>query len=772
MTHHWLRKIAAVTLVGVTLFVPPHTAMSQQLSPTVSQGDRIAKITITGNQRIESSTILSYLSISEGSEFSQYDVDAGLKTLFATGFFVDVKMAPQSLAPGQVELLVNVMENPIINKVAFEGNIHIADKELEPELELKSRSIFTRTKVQNDVKRLLDIYRRAGRFSAKVEPKVIQLDQNRVDLVFEIDEGVVTSIRKISFIGNKNFSSGTLEDVIRSEESSWYKFLSNDDKYDPDRLQYDQELLRRFYMSEGYADFQVKSAFAELTPDKDAFYITFTIEEGNQYNFGEVKVNSAIKGIDSADLEKQITTKAGGTFSSKEMESSIDALTKRLGDQGYAFVDVAPETKRDPEKKIIDLSFNIKESPRVYVERVNIAGNVRTRDEVLRREFRLAEGDAFSTSRLARTEQRLKNLGFFEKVDITTVPGSSPDKTVINVNVQEKSTGEISLGAGFSTVDGAIADFGIKENNLLGRGQNLRFKGLIGTRRQQYDIGFTEPYFLDRELAAGFDLFKTTQDLRSESSFDRDTNGGALRMGYALTEHLQHTLRYRYQETSISNIREGASRYVKEQAGTTTNSSVSQTFVLEDRDNKFAPTNGYFLQLTQEFAGLGGSTKYISHEAKGGYYLPLGDQWTLQFLGSGGLIKGLGEDVRIQDRFFLGGNDLRGFENAGVGPRDSKTLDALGGNMYWTGTTELHFPIGLSEDLGFTGALFVDAGSLWDVDATGADIVDSSTARVSTGIGLLWSSPFGPIRIDIAKALVKEDSDQTQSFHFSFGTKF
>jgi outer membrane protein insertion porin family len=748
------------------------TVVLAQTAGTVSAEARIGTVEIKGNQRIEPSTILSYLGVSQGSSYSQYDIDTGLKNLFATGFFADVNLDTSSPSPDRVNIVVNVVENPIINRIAFEGNVHKDDKDLEAELELKPRAIYTRTKVQNDVKRVLDIYRRSGRFSATVNPKVITLDQNRVDLVFEVEEGTITKIQNVSFIGNTEYSDRTLEKIIRSSETVWYKFLSDDDKYDPDRLQYDQELLRRFYTSEGYADFQVKSAIAELTPDKDAFYVTFTIEEGKKYQFGEVNVSTSVKGLDSEELKKKLTTVSGEHFSSKEMESSIESLTKELGDKGYAFVDINPETKRDPEKQTISLNYNIKEGPRVYVERINIIGNVRTIDDVIRREFKLAEGDAFSTSRLARTEQRLKNLGFFEKVDIQTKPGSAPDRTQIDVNVQEKSTGEITLGAGFSTVDGAVADIGIKESNLLGRGQNLRFKGTIGTRRQQYDIGFTEPYFLDRELAAGFDLFKINQDLRTESSFDRNTTGGALRVGYALSEHLQHTLRYRLQQTDITNIREGASRYIREQGGVTTNSSISQIFTWEDRDNRFAPTDGYFLQFTQEYAGIGGNTNYLSHEFKGGYYIPFGNQWTLQFLGSGGHILGVGEKVRIQDRFFLGGNDMRGFENSGVGPRDKKTTDALGGNTYYTATSELHFPVGLTDDLGFTGAVFVDAGSLWDVEDSGADIVDNSKPRFSAGVGLLWSSPFGPIRIDFAKALIKEDVDQTQNFHFSFGTRF
>ncbi|MEI6730561.1 MAG: outer membrane protein assembly factor BamA, partial [Pseudomonadota bacterium] len=414
-------------------------------------GSIIGAIKVQGNQRIENATVISYLNLKEGDKFSSSDIDAALKSIFATGFFSDAKIMPQTSSNGKVDLVVEVVENPIVDKIGFEGNDAVEEKDLQGELELKTRATYTKTKLQSDVKRILDIYRRGGRYSAQVTPKIIQLDQNRVDLVYEIVEGPVARVQKIAFIGNENFEADKLAKIIRTEESRWYKFLSSDDKYDPERLQYDQELLRRFYASEGFADFQVKSAIAELSPAKDAFYLTFAIEEGQKYNFGKVNIESALKGADISEVEKNLLTKPDTIYNATAVESSIDALTKELGNQGFAFVNIEPKLNRNPEQKIIDLTYDIKEGPRVYVEKINIIGNVRTLDEVVRRELRLAEGDPYSTAKISRSEQRLNNLGFFEKVKISSEQGTSPDKTVINVEIKEKSTGEISLGGGFST---------------------------------------------------------------------------------------------------------------------------------------------------------------------------------------------------------------------------------------------------------------------------------------------------------------------------------
>jgi len=767
---------SATMLAGEAAAKPAHKAKhaakpapQQSTAPAadVAPG-AISAIDVEGNQRIESATVLSYLGIPVGSRIGQKDIDNGLKNLYATGFFADVKL----LREGN-RLLVKVVENPAISKVAFEGNEKIETKDLEKEVVLKPRSIYSRDQVQSDVKRILDIYRRSGRYNATVEPKIIQQDQNRVDLVYEISEGPIARVQKISFIGNEQFDDASLQKAIRTEETRWYKFLTDNDKYDSDRLQFDQELLRRFYNNEGFADFQVKSANAELSPNKDSFYLTFVVEEGPKYTFGDIKVVNQLEGKDKPDLEDMITSKKGNDYDASKVEETIDAMTRELGNHGYAFVNIQPKLDRDREKKIANVSYTIKPGPRVYVERINITGNIRTLDEVLRREFRLKEGDPYNTSKLQRSEQRLNNLGFFEKVDIKNHQGSAPDKTVIDVDVKEKSTGEINIGAGYSTTDGVLGDFGVSEHNLLGRGQELRTNFVLAARRKQAELGFTEPYFLDRELAAGFDLYRTYQDFSRESSYVSDVKGVNLRASYALLEKLQHTFYYSVHENTIKSVPTTASAFIQLQAGTNVTSAVGQTFTYDERDNKFTPTKGYFASITQEAAGLGGDSKYLKHEVKGAYYYPVAPKWTASIGGTGGYIFGLGsQKVRINDRFFVGGDDLRGFQNAGVGPRDITTRDSLGGDKYYTATAELRFPLGLPEELGVSGAVFSDAGSLWDSDDSGPSVFDKNSLRASGGAGIIWASPFGPIRIDYAHAFLKENPDLTENIRFSFGTKF
>ncbi len=768
---HHRHPVLLALLLSSALTVPAYAAPAADKQPAASATSgtgAISGIAIQGNERVEGRTIISYLGMKPGDPFNKTNIDNGLKNLFATGFFADVKL----LRSGST-LIVRVVENPVISKIAFEGNDRIEEEDLEKEVELKARSIYSRDKVQNDVKRILSIYRRSGRYNATVEPKVIQQSQNRVDLVYEIDEGPLARVEKITFIGNEQFSSSTLREAVRTEETRWYKFLSDNDKYDPDRLQYDQELLRRFYVNEGYADFQVKSAHAELSPGKDAFFITFVVQEGVQYDFGEVKVTSELKDKQKPDFSGMITTKTGKTYDASKVEETIDAMTKELGNRGYAFVDIQPKLERNRAKKVANLTYVIKPGPRVYVERINITGNVRTLDEVVRREFRLTEGDPYNSSKLQRSEQRINNLGFFEKVTIKNEPGSAPDKTVVNVDVQEKSTGEINLGAGYSTTDGIIGDFGIRESNLMGRGQELKTRFTLASRRKQAELGFTEPYFLNRELSAGFDIYRVRQDFLSESSYNSDVTGLTLRTGYTLQEKLQHAINYTIRQSKITDVRVDASRFIRDQEGNNIASSVGHAFTYDDRDNKFNPNKGYYLRFSEEVAGLGGNSKYLKHELKGSYYYPVSSKWTLGVLGAGGYVFGLGgRDVRINDRFFLGGDDLRGFRNAGIGPRDTTSLDALGGNAYYTATAEVKFPLGLPEELGITGAAFSDVGSLWGADDSGAGVFDERSPRVSVGAGILWASPFGPIRIDFAKALVKENLDETENVRFSFGTRF
>ena len=728
----------------------------------------VSDVVIEGSQRIETNTILSYLGIKRGDTVGPYELDQGIKDLFSTGFFSDVNLSMSE----DGKLLVSIVENPMINRVEFEGNDQLKDEELAKEIQLKPRVIYTRNKIQSDVSRLLEIYQRSGRFNAKIEPKLIMRPQNRVDIIFEVEEGPVARIADIRFIGNKTFSSSDLQEVIRSTEECWYCFITDFDKYDPDRLSFDQELLRKFYTTQGYADFQVKTAIAELTPDKRQFYVTFTIDEGRQYTLNSVEFKSSIAGTDSDALRSKVLTLAGDQYNSDAIETSIDNLVSEMGNQGYAFVDIDPELKRDEKKGTIDLTYQINEGPRVYVERIDIKGNVRTLDEVVRREFRIAEGDPFSTEKLQRTEQRLKNLGFFESVKLSNRPGSAPDKTAVDVEVAEASTGEITLGAGFSTVDGLLADFGIREKNLLGRGQDLRLHAMLAAERQQFDLGFTEPYFLNRELAAGFDLFKTTQDFREESSFDRESTGGKLRMGYTISEKLRHDVYYSFAETSITDVDPLASRFIRDQQGTNITSLVGQSLTYDSRNNRFDPTGGYLIGVDFDVAGLGGDSKFLRPELRSSYYHNFAPDWTLMLAGIGGYMFPLDDTILIQDRFFVGNRNMRGFDDAGIGPRDLSTGDALGGNVYYVATIEQSFPLGLPEELGFRGAFFSDVGSLYDVDDSGPTVADDPSIRAAVGVGVSWRSPFGPVRLDLSKAVLKEDYDVEELFRFSFGTRF
>jgi outer membrane protein insertion porin family len=738
------------------------------LSLAGDQRQVVSAVAVEGSQRIETETILSYLGIKTGDTVGRYELDQGIRDLFSTGFFSDVDLQMTS----DNTLKVVVTENPMINRVEFEGNDQLKDEDLLKEIQLKPRVIYTRNKIQSDVARLLEIYQRSGRFDAKIEPKLIIRPQNRVDVIFEINEGPIARIADIRFIGNKTFSSSDLMEVIRSTEECWYCFLSDFDKYDPDRLSFDQEMLRKFYTTQGFADFQVKTAIAELTPDKRQFYITFTIDEGRQYTLSSVEFKSSLVGAKSEALRSKVLTAPGDQYNSDAIETSIDNLVAEMGNQGYAFVDIDPQLKRDEKKGTIELTYEVKEGPRVYVERIDIKGNVRTLDEVVRREFRVAEGDPFSTEKLQRTEQRLKNLGFFESVKLSNRPGSAPDKTAVDVEVAEASTGEISLGAGFSTVDGMLADFGIREKNLLGRGQDLRLHAMLAAERQQFDLGFTEPYFLNRELAAGFDLFKTTQDFREEASFDRESTGGKLRMGYTISENLRHDLYYSFAETTIRNVNPLASRFIRDQQGTNVTSLVGQSLTYDSRNNRFDPTAGYLLGLDFDVAGLGGDSKFLRPEVRGSYYLNFAPDWTLMLAGIGGYMYPLDDSILIQDRFFVGNRNMRGFDDAGIGPRDLSTGDALGGNIYYVTTIEQSFPLGLPEELGFRGAVFSDIGSLYDVDDSGPTVADDPSIRAAVGVGVSWRSPFGPVRLDLSQAVLKEDYDVEELFRFSFGTRF
>ncbi len=725
-------------------------------------------IRVVGNQRIEADTVRSYMLIGVGDRFDLQRVDRSLKALYATGFFADVTIRREGNA-----LVVRVVENPVINRLVFEGNKKIDDETLVAEVRLRPRIVYTRSRVQADVQRIVQLYQRSGRFAASVEPKVIQQPANRVDLIFEINEGEVTGIRKINFIGNMEFSDSKLRSAIATKEEVWYRFFATDDTYDPDRLTFDRELLRRFYFARGYADFRVVSAVAELTQDRKAFFVTFSVEEGEKYEFGVIDVVTELKALDLESVRDTLDTKTGDTYNAELVEDTVQDLTFEVGKLGYAFVDVRLRTKRDREARTIDVTFEINEGPRVYVERINISGNTRTIDKVIRREFRLAEGDAFNAARLRRSRQRIRALGFFEKVNVDQREGSASDQIVIDVDVEERSTGELTFGLGFSTVDVFLGDVRIRERNLRGKGQDLAAAITLSARRQRFDISFTEPYFLERNLSAGFDIFLSQSDFTEFSAFDQRTVGTKLRSSFPLTELVRLGLSYEIRNDLVQDVAADASRFIKDQEGSTTTSSVGYTLTLDRRDDRRDPTSGYVVKVAQDLAGLGGNVRFVRSIVNSAYYYPWAEGWVTRIGFEGGHIMGIGKDIRISNRFFIGGERVRGFDTGGIGPRDRLTDDALGGTRYYVGKLEQRFPLGLPRELGILGRVFTDLGSLSDADVrdmTGID--DSRSIRVTAGFGLSWRSPLGPIAIDWAVPIVKQSFDKTEVFRFSFGTRF
>lgn len=761
-------RFTSVLLAGLLLLSGLSvTSAAHAQSYAQPTGQRINEIRVLGTERIEPSTVLTYMDVRVGDSMTEETLDRALKSLFGTGLFADVTMRQK----GNV-LEVTLLENPVINEVAFEGNDKISDDDLMAEVQARPRQVLTRNKIQSDVNRLYQVYQRNGRFSVNIDPKIIKLDQNRVNLVFEVTEGEVTVVKGIRFVGNEAYDDDKLQSEITTKEDRWYRFMSTDDRYDPDRIKYDEEQLRKFYLSQGYADFRVVSSAAELSKDRDEFYVTFMIEEGKRYHVGDVKISSSLRNFDATVLVPEITFSEGDWYDADAVEKSVEKLTAALETHQFLFVNIRPDVNRDREKMIVNITFQITETPPVYVERIDVNGNVRTLDKVIRREFSLAEGDPFNKTKLSKSEQNIKDLNYFETVSVKAEQGSAPDKAVVAVDVAEKSTGELSVGAGFSTADGPLADFRIRERNFLGKGQDVTLAATVAGERTEFDFSFTEPYFFDRDFSAGFDLFHITRDLQDESSYDQRRTGGALRVGYPLSEHWRQGLRYRYEQNEISNVDTDASRFIRDQRGERITSAISQRLTYDDRDSVQFPTNGLSAWLDTEWAGLGGDASYLSGTLGASYYYPVADRWVFNVLGEGGVISGLSEDVAINERYFLGGGTLRGFERAGVGPRDPLTDDSLGGNYFYRGSAELSFPLGMPEEMGILGHAFTDFGSLWDLDESDPTILDENTIRAAAGVGVSWRSPMGPVRADVAVPYSHENYDREELFRFSFGTRF
>jgi outer membrane protein insertion porin family len=796
----------------------------------------VSSIVVEGNRRVEADTIRSYFRPGPGGRLGPEQEDEGLKALVATGLFADVRISHSGN-----RIVVTVAENPVINRVAFEGNKKAKDEQLLAETQSKPRGTLSRPTVQADVQRIIEIYNRSGRFDVTVTPKIIELPNNRVDLVFEIKEGDKTGIKDLRFVGAKAFSHGRLKDVIKTSESNLLSFLQTTDIYDPDRVEADRDLLRRFYLKHGYADVRILSAVGEYDPAKKGFVVTFTIDEGSMYRVGTVDVISNVRAIDPSILRGRVKLSPGNVYNADLVEKSVEAMTIQAARQGYAFANVRPRGDRNFETKTINLVFVVEEGARAYIERINIRGNTRTRDYVIRREFDLGEGDAYNRALIDRAERRLRNLNYFKTVKITNEPGSAPDRVVVNVNVEEQPTGEFSISGGYSTADGFIGEVSVADRNLMGRGQYAKASVTYGVRDRGGDL---------RDLHSARHAFPTRRasDLSARQSlasnyvsYDSETIGTNLRLGFALTEEIAFQPRYTVYRQKITlpdqynncqfspyatirggpgvspaneairqagggGINDGGNCYADGEAslavrrelasGPINVSMLGYTVSYNTLDNNRMPTSGLYAELKQDFAGVGGDVNFIRTQAEARTYYEVFNDIVSVFKVQGGHLAGWGDkDLRMLDHFIMGPNLVRGFSPAGLGPRDltpGTTNDALGGTLYWGASVEAQTPLYfLPKDIGIKLAVFADAGSVWDYQGPTSWNVTGETLQVglnspslirsSVGVGLLWDSPLGPLRFDLAYPITKycatasnggEVCDRTQVFRFSGGTKF
>ena len=760
-----------ITLIIVVFYIT--FSFCDYSSANTNRNIQINDIIVKNNKRIDTETVLSYLKIKPGDNVNYEILNKRLKEMYKLGLFSDIKFRVSNN-----NLVILIKENPIINNVNYIGNSKLKEENFKEEINLKPRNVYRKKELQEALAIIRDLYKRSGYFSAKIKTKTTVLSQNRIDITFKINEGKKTKIKGIKFVGNKIFSDKRLKSIISTKESKLWRILSAGDIYDPDRVGYDKDLLRRYYLQEGYADFKVTSAVAELTKDKTSFFLTYSVDEGQLYNFGNVNIDNKnfkeLKKDTIKDLTKQIK---GKKYDIDKLDRVIKQIKEYGGNLGYAFLDVRPNLKKKKDLKTIDVTIDINKSRKIYVNRIDIEGNSRTKDKVIRREMRFSEGDGFSNEKLKRSEQRIRNLGFFKDVKAENRPTQKPDRTDIGIQLTEKQTGQFNVGGGFSSTNGALANVGIAEKNFLGKGQDLRAKFTLAERATQLDLGFTEPYFLDKDMTLGVDVFKIKTTYADESSFDNDTTGAGFRLGYMITEKSRHSWNYSFKEETIEGVKTGASDFITNQKGSYTTSSLSHNLRYSSLNDRFNPSKGHQFNVRNRLAGIGGNVSYFKSDIKHSMFFSVSDDYVLGTHIKGGYIFGYADDdVGLKDRYFLGADSFPGFEASGIGPRDttSPNKDALGGNLMYTVKTELKLPIpGVSPQLGISGALFGVLGTVTEIDETGGDkIKDSSNPRVSVGFGVQWKSPFGPVRVDFAQAIIKEDFDRTQFFKFNFGAGF
>ena len=798
----WLRRFRGLGLAGLVLGgVAFGTAVASIATAEHARAQSASAIEVQGNRRVEAETIRSYFRTGPGERLDAAKIDEAYKALYGTGLFQDVRITQNG-----GRLVVTVVENAVLNRVAFEGNKKLKDDQINGEVQSKPRGTLSRATVQADVQRIVEIYRRNGRFDVSVEPKIIELPNNRVDLVFEIREGEKTGIKKIIFVGNKSYIDQRLKDQIKTSETMpLFSFLQSMDIYDQDRLEADRDLIRRFYVKHGYADVRVVSATGVYDPAQKGFIVTFTIEEGARYKFGKVEIISNVPQVEAAGLYGRLKAVAGSVYNAEAVEKSVETLSIEVARRGYPFAVVRPRGDRDANTGSINVAFVVEEGPRVYVERINVRGNTRTRDYVIRREFDLAEGDAYNRALVDRAERRLKNLNYFKTVKITNEPGSAPDRIVLNVDVEEQPTGELSVSGGFSTADGFMAELSVGERNLLGQGQYARASVQYGQRVRGFELSYAEPYFMGQRLSVGGDIYARQTLASSYVSYDNRTYGTGLRAGFALSEEVGLQLRYSVYRQEITlpdnlnNCRAGtnpapgcyqdgeASLAVRKElaSGPVLASLVGYTATYSTLDNNRNPTSGIITEFKQDFAGVGGDVNFIRSTIENrNYYEVFSDVVAVLRLQAGHISGWGSKDLRMLDHFQMGPNLVRGFAPAGIGPRDltnGTSQDALGGSMFWGASVEAQTPFHfIPKDVGIKGAVFADAGSLWGYKGptswsyTGETLTlaDTTAMRASVGVGLIWNSPFGPLRFDYAVPVMKQGYDRVQQFRFGGGTRF
>ncbi|WP_421913103.1 outer membrane protein assembly factor BamA [Mesorhizobium sp.] len=781
---------AASAVAMSAALVVPGALTVQFVATSAAEAAVVSRVEVSGNQRIDAETIRNYITIKPGKPFSSADIDAAVKALFGTGLFSDVQINQVGST-----LVIKVAEYQVVNQVLFQGNKKIKDNALQAAVQMKSRGTFSQATLDSDVEAIKTAYKRIGRDDATVTTQVMQLGDNRVNVVFKINEGDRTQIAAINFVGNSAYSSRRLSDVINTKRSTWLSFVLRDDVYDEDKLRADQELLRRFYYNHGYADFQVVSAVGELDSATNKYTVTITVQEGDRYNFGDISVESTIPEVDGKALQSVVETQKGDVYNAKKVEDSIIALTEKVAGSGYAFAQVTPRGDRNFENHTISVVYTIDQGTKAYVERIEIRGNDRTRDYVIRREFDVSEGDAFNQVLIQRAKKRLEALGYFEKVDISTVPGSQPDQVVLVVDVVEKSTGEFSVGAGYSTggdTPGPTVEGSITERNFLGRGQFIKISAGGGKNSRDYGLSFTEPYFLGRRIAAGFDIYQQT---RNYTNYNAVTTGATVRFGLPITNSITTQLAYNIAQEKYSyadGCLNSSGQYVPGDPCTISaaiiqginespwlKSSVSLGLVYNTIDDMKLPHDGLYANSSVEVAGLGGDAKFVKLTARGSIYHTLSEQLDVVGLLSGGAgyVEGYSNGgLRIFDQFQSSDRMIRGFAYGGIGPADAATGDHLGGTTYFNASAEAQFPMPvIPESFGLRGAVFADAASLYGskINLAGLNQVSvGSEIRASVGVGLMWASPFGPIRIDYAIPIKKQPTDDVQEFNFGIATRF